>query len=225
MSALPAPEAVPTPSSGRAPARPVRRRMAPDERREDIVQTARGVFARQGLSQTGVRDIAAAAGVSVGTVTYHFTGIAEILAEVITLETSEVYAGDVVATSRQAENGRAQLESYADLLLSGTRRMREHWWLWFDFWTLSAREPRYARWRAEHYKQWRDEVASAFRRGAEDGSLPRAALPGTDVAAAVSSFIALVDGLVVQAYLPLGTITPKRAREILREHVAAAAGG
>ena len=61
-------------------------RQKPAVRRALIVEAARGVILREGLGGTRLRDIAGEAGVSVGTVTYHFESVAEILKEVVVLE-------------------------------------------------------------------------------------------------------------------------------------------
>ncbi|WP_031273697.1 TetR/AcrR family transcriptional regulator, partial [Curtobacterium sp. B8] len=63
----------------------VRARQRPEVRRAMIVAAAREVIVRRGVGSTGLRDIAAEAGVSVGTVTYHFGSVAEILNEVVVL--------------------------------------------------------------------------------------------------------------------------------------------
>jgi len=60
-------------------------------RRRLVVEAAREVLAEKGLAGTGVRDVAAASGVSSGTITYHFRGIDEIFADVLKLETVLFY--------------------------------------------------------------------------------------------------------------------------------------
>ncbi|WP_031261408.1 helix-turn-helix domain-containing protein, partial [Curtobacterium sp. B18] len=62
---------------------PARVRQRPEVRRAMIVEAARAVIVRNGVGATGLRDIAAEADVSVGTVTYHFGSVAEILNEVV----------------------------------------------------------------------------------------------------------------------------------------------
>jgi AcrR family transcriptional regulator len=71
------------------------KREKPEVRRAMIVEAAREVILRKGLTATGLRDIAAEGDVSVGTVTYHFASVAEILDEVVVLETDRFYASIV----------------------------------------------------------------------------------------------------------------------------------
>ncbi len=79
-------------SAARAKRASERTRHPTEVRRPLIVEAARSVIADRGLFATTMRDIAAASGVSLGTVTYHFRGIAEILGEVLDLEMDALYA-------------------------------------------------------------------------------------------------------------------------------------
>src|SRR5512142_3461659 len=82
-------------------------------RRALIVEAARSVIADRGLFATTMRDIAAASQVSLGTWTYHFRGIAEILAEVLDGEMDTLYA-PVVAAAAAMPDGRAALHALID---------------------------------------------------------------------------------------------------------------
>jgi len=89
-----------------------------------------------------MRDIATASDVSLGTITYHFTGITEILAEVLNDEMDSFY-GPVIAAAKAAPDGRAALREIVDGFVASSARAREHWVLWLDFWALSAHEYRF----------------------------------------------------------------------------------
>lgn len=180
-----------------------------------LLQAARGVIAQRGLHATTLRDIAAAGDVAVGTVTYHFSGIAEVLAGVLDAEMQE-YSAPIMATATQAGTGREALQHVIDGLLADGRQARDHWKLWLDFWALSAHDERYASWQRRVYDDLHALVAEALRRGSVDGSLR----PGTDPRTAALEFVALLDGLVVQCYRPLGAITPAQGRAALGEHVS-----
>lgn len=64
---------------------------------------------RTGLAATSLRDIAAAAQVSVGTVTYHFVGVDEILSAVVITESESFYAKVVQAADSEPDPRRAML--------------------------------------------------------------------------------------------------------------------
>jgi AcrR family transcriptional regulator len=177
-------------------ARPARaRRHPPLVRRRLIVEAAREVIARRGMAATRMREVASVAGVSLGTLTYHFAGIDELLASVIHAE-DECFLQPIVDRALAAETGREGLRCLVDGLLNENQRTREHWLVWMDFWTLASHDPRYGRWQGEFYASWREVVTELIARGEADGSLTVAS-PGL----AVTQFLVLTDGVAAQAYL------------------------
>lgn len=192
----------------------IRRRMPPEVRRRMLLQAARGVIAERGLHATTLRDIAAAGDVAVGTVTYHFSGITEVLAGVLDAEMQE-YSAPIMAAAAAAATGREALQLLIDGLLADGQRARDHWKLWLDFWALSAHDDRYADWQRRVYDDLHTLVAEAFRRGGADNSLTVVEDPRTTALESV----ALLDGLVVQCYRPQGAITLARGRAILTERI------
>jgi AcrR family transcriptional regulator len=191
-----------------------RTRHPTEVRRQLIVQAARSVIAERGLFATSIRDIAAASDVSLGTVTYHFTGIAEILAEVLNGEMDSFY-GPVIAAAEAAPDGRAALREIVDGFIASSARAREHWVLWLDFWALSAHDPEYANRQAKIYHRWHGDVQAVFERGSADGSL-RAVPTAED---AITEFMAIFDGMASQAYLPGAEVHPAEARGRLHRYI------
>lgn len=191
----------------------IRRRQPPGIRREMLLQAARAVIAERGLHAATIRDVATAGNVAVGTVTYHFSGIAEVLAGVLEAEMRE-YSDPIMAAARDAPTGKAALECLIHGLMADGPRARDHWKLWLDFWALSAHDPLYARWQSQVYAELHDQVAAALHAGAHDGSLPHDSSAQPPLAAAIR-LIALLDGLVVQCYLPRPRVTLSQARSWL----------
>lgn len=177
-----------------------------------ITEAARTVIAGRGLHATTLRDVAAAADVALGTVTYHFTGIDEVLAEVLKSEML-TYSAPVTDAALEASTGRAGLDLVIDGLLASDDRAGEHWRLWLDFWTLSAHNGEYSQWQAQIYRDLHGVVAELLRRGQDDGSLTV-----SDPVREAIEFVAMLDGLVVQAYLPQSHITPVQARGMLKSY-------
>lgn len=190
-----------------------RTRHPTEVRRPLIVEAARSVIADRGLFGTTMRDIAAASGVSLGTVTYHFSGIAEILAEVLNGEMDALYA-PLVAAAAARPDGRAALHALIDGFLASSPRARQHWVLWLDFWALSAHDAEYASRQAAFYRRWQHDVAAIFDRGAADGTLCV-----EDPDEAVTEFMAIFDGMASRAYLPGADIRPAEARGRLHRYV------
>jgi len=61
-----------------------------DARRQHIVEVAAGCFIAKGFHQTSIRDIAKAAGVSLGNIYNHFPGKLDLIAEIASLEAAEL---------------------------------------------------------------------------------------------------------------------------------------
>jgi AcrR family transcriptional regulator len=181
-------------------------------RRHLIVEAARSVIAERGLFATSVRDIATASDVSLGTITYHFTGIAEILAEVLNREMDSFYS-PAVAAAKAAPDGRAALREIVDGFIASSARAREHWVLWLDFWALSAHDPEYANLQSKIYRRWHADVQAVFERGSADGSLRAASEE------AITEFMAIFDGMASQAYLPGAELRPAEARDRLHRYI------
>ncbi|MEM9635457.1 MAG: TetR/AcrR family transcriptional regulator [Pseudomonadota bacterium] len=81
-----------------------------DARRKHIVETAAICFIEQGFHQTGIRDIAKRAGVSLGNIYNHFDGKTELIAEIATLEADEL--AELQEQLNQTEDPLAALEAF-----------------------------------------------------------------------------------------------------------------
>jgi AcrR family transcriptional regulator len=196
--------------SARAKTASERRRQPTEIRRRLIVDAARAVIAGRGVFATTMRDIAQASEVSVGTLTYHFTGIAEILAEVLQAEMDSFYL-PIVEQARGAADATTAMRLLIDGFFADDERTVQHWRLWLDFWSLSAHAPTHAQWHAKVYEAWRTDVRQVLERGLAAGEF---AVDDLDVV--MIEFMALFDGLAAQVYLPGSPMGPLQARDHLR---------
>ncbi|WP_163541000.1 TetR/AcrR family transcriptional regulator [Occultella kanbiaonis] len=127
-------------SSSRPAPRRVRR-FDPD-RRERIVEACLDVIAEHGVAGTSHRRVAAAADVPLGSMTYHFTGMDDLLHEAFGAFTAEVIATFErrMAQAGDAETARAALVTLiSDDLVSTHRDLV----LTHELYTLAAREESY----------------------------------------------------------------------------------
>jgi AcrR family transcriptional regulator len=177
-----------------------------------IIESARSLIGSQGLSATTLRDVARVSDVALGTVTYHFDGIDAVLAGVLA-EEMVAFSEPVTQAAIAASQGALGLDIIADGLLASDSRAAQHWRLWLDFWALAAHVPRYGAWQSEIYRDLHDLVADLMRRGQRDGSLVV-----FDPERQAVEFVALLDGLVVQSYLPDPRLRTEQARAILKEY-------
>jgi AcrR family transcriptional regulator len=190
-----------------------RRRQPTEVRRALIIAAARGVIAERGLFATTTRDIADAAEVSVGTLTYHFASIAEILGAVLDAEMAEFYE-PVMQRITGAESGAGALRYVIDGFFADDERTRQHWRVWLDFWSLSTHDERYAQWQRDVYARWSADVRVVLLRGRGLGEF---AIP--DIGVAVRDFMAMLDGLAVQAFLHTTSFGPRDAHKHLTSWV------
>jgi AcrR family transcriptional regulator len=203
-------------SGGRAPKarQPWERSRHPTEvRRKLVVEAARKVLAEKGLAATGIRDIAAASGVSSGTISYHFRGIDEIFVDVLKME-ADLFYQPVAELSLGAPTARQGLAVLIDKYLSSDPETLTHWQLWLDNWAAAIHDTRLTAWHTEQYALWRSVVERVIRRGIDGGEFaPR------DAADAAVEFTAMLDGLVMQTFFTGAHLTPDEARRRLSQFV------
>ena len=178
--------------SGTGTARRGGKREKPEVRRAMIVEAARAVILRQGLTATGLRDIAAEGGVSVGTVTYHFASVAEILDEVVVLETDRFYASIVEEVDADADPVHG-IRLLVEPLFTGAPAAEAHWRLWSDYWTAVARQPGLSADRLERIRVWEACLVRTIRRGVEGGAFR--AVDAPEVALKLAAYS---DGIATQ---------------------------
>jgi AcrR family transcriptional regulator len=203
--------------------RPVVRRFAPAQRREQIVEAARTVIAERGLAATTVREIAAAAGVSTGTVTHHFESLDRILEAVLRSETTRVLERRRELL-RERTTALERLLGLAQTLADDADAdTHAYWRLWLDYWARAAHDRRLAAWQADHYREWRAAVEEAIAAGMASGELRRG-----DPAPLAFEITALIDGFMVQALLadgPEGRGSEGRLRAALERMLGSVADG
>ncbi|MBF4618661.1 TetR family transcriptional regulator [Clavibacter sp. VKM Ac-2873] len=197
-------------STGAATATAARRggkREKPEVRRAMIVESARAVILRQGLTATGLRDIAAEGGVSVGTVTYHFASVAEILDEVVVLETDRFYAGAVEEVDADPDPVHG-IRLLVEPLFDGTDASEAHWRLWSDYWTAVARKPALTPERLERLRVWEACLVRTIRRGVDAGAFRAVDAPEVGLKLAAYS-----DGIATQLSQKVPGLDHARALE------------
>ncbi|MEU5022984.1 TetR/AcrR family transcriptional regulator [Streptomyces milbemycinicus] len=195
------------PKARRAVAASARTRQPTEVRRRLIVEAAVPLIVERGSAAVGVRDVAAAAGVSVGTVTYHFESVQEVLSEAMVLHIERYYAALSEAAAR-ATSGAEGLRLLIDALF--TDDTDRHWRMWFDYWHAGDRDQAFARGQAERYESWHGEIRALVERGLAKGDFRCA-----DPAGFAVRFAALADGLALQRLRQAPPLTTEAARRHL----------
>ncbi|WP_329537067.1 TetR family transcriptional regulator (plasmid) [Streptomyces sp. NBC_01450] len=193
----------------RAVAAADRTRQPTEVRRRLIVEAAVPLIAERGSASVGVRDVAAAAGVSVGTVTYHFGSVQEILSEAMVLHIERYYAA-LSEAAAQAAGAAEALRMLVDALF--TEDTDRHWRMWFDYWNAGDQDPdqAFARGQAERYEAWHAQIRELAERGVDEGEFSSDDLGGFTV-----RFAALADGLALQRLRQAPPLSTEDARRHL----------
>ncbi|MEV7086026.1 TetR/AcrR family transcriptional regulator [Streptomyces sp. NPDC093085] len=197
----------------RAVAAASRTRQPTEVRRRLIAEAAVPLIAERGSAAVGVRDVAAAAGVSVGTVTYHFESVQEVLSEAMVLHIERYYAA-LSASAARAGGAAEGLRLLTDALF--TDDTDRHWRMWFDYWHAGDRDEAFARGQAERYENWHGEIRALVERGRDEGDFHC-----PDPAAFTTRFAALADGLALQRLRQSPPLTTEEARRHLRRLIEA----
>ncbi|HEY0389145.1 MAG TPA: TetR/AcrR family transcriptional regulator [Gaiellales bacterium] len=165
-------------------------RLTPERRRQQIVRAARASILERGLASTSVREVARAAGVSLGTVTYHFATIDELLTEVLSVTLRDFYRprrrrmpADATAVDRLRVLIRDHFAS-PDLY--------EQCVIWLEYWPRAIHVASARAWRRRRYGAYHRYIARVLAAGGEAGEFTV-----DDPAELATEFLALFDGLSV----------------------------
>ncbi|MGW8482419.1 TetR/AcrR family transcriptional regulator [Microbacterium sp. NPDC055903] len=112
------------------------------ERRDRIVEACLEVIAERGVAGTTHRKVAAAAGVPLGSMTYHFAGIDELLREAFTRFSHEIADGFEARLSRATTRDAAK-DAVVALIEHDVFAGRRELVLSHELYTLAARDERY----------------------------------------------------------------------------------
>jgi AcrR family transcriptional regulator len=180
-----------------------------------IVDAARKHLLERGLAATSAREVAKAAGVSIGTLTYHFATMDELLAEVL------------ASTMRQFEQTiDDQLAKQPSPLAGLVLLMDAHFGrasvdvglLWIEFWTRSVRVPALRGTELTFRWSLHSKIVHLLEQGADAGEFERP----EDPEAVATEIVALIDGLMIA--VKGGAMTGREARLILERRLTTVLG-
>ncbi|MEV2215025.1 TetR family transcriptional regulator C-terminal domain-containing protein [Streptomyces sp. NPDC050997] len=190
-----------------------RTRQPTEVRRRLIIDAAVPLIAERGYTSVGVRDVAAAAGVSVGTVTYHFDSVQEILSEAMVLHIERYYTA-LSEAAEHATSGAEALRLLIDALF--TDDTDRHWRMWFEYWHAGEQgtDAAFTRGQADRYTAWHRQIHALAERGQADGEFSCDDLDGF-----TARFAALADGLALQRLRQAPPLTTQEARHHLNQFI------
>lgn len=110
--------------------------------RQQIIDAALDIIVSAGAAQATARRIAEAAGVSPGTITYHFTSINDILAQAFAKMSADI-ATAFTARLKAAPDLAAARETVVDLIYGAVSPLSKQMMFSFELYTFVSRNPEY----------------------------------------------------------------------------------
>ena len=178
------------------------RRHDPD-RRGRILDAALDVVAEQGVAGTTHRAVAARADVPLGSLTYHFTGLDDLLEQAFRRhaeQMSVLYAAHFAGVDTHA----GFVDAVTRLIVGNVDATHRDWITTYELYLVALRDPGLR----EVTEQWMRTSRAVLERYVD---------PGT--ARAVD---ALIEGLVLHKTLSTSTLTPREIGDVVGQVVGAA---
>jgi TetR/AcrR family fatty acid metabolism transcriptional regulator len=172
------------------------------QRRREILTAAEKVFAAKGYAAATVDEVAAAAGVSKGTMYNYFENKRDLFHQVF----SEMIAGeesDVAELIARPLSGQEKLRKILALWVNRLERYKGIGRLVLEFWATAAREEQggeLASWFNQMYTRWRNRIAGVIAQGIDEEEFRK----DLDPTVAAALILAILDGIEVQTILDLG---------------------
>jgi AcrR family transcriptional regulator len=180
-----------------------------DARRRDIAKAVLRLVVREGVRGVTIRGVAQEAGWSTGIIS-HFVGDKQALLRAAVQEAAH-HIGQVMETSGLLEQSEDRLQALleAGMPLDGERAATCR--IFFYFQAEGIVDPALGAELATYYAWWREQVELAIVHAQRAGRFA-----GRDATALAEQFVALAEGLGVQAMFDRRAMPPER----LRSHIA-----
>ncbi|HYH61651.1 MAG TPA: TetR/AcrR family transcriptional regulator [Solirubrobacterales bacterium] len=187
---------------------------APADRRGAILVAAARLIAREGVRGLRVEEVASEAGVSPPLLYYHFASRSGLIKAALE-HASEHAPSAALRSAPEGEDGFTAVENALLAELGDDRAVRDNAVVWGEVSASAVFEPALRDDVRRVTEEWSATVASAIRRGMDDGSI---GLTEADPEEAAEVLITLVDGLCAR-WLS-GAMERERARELLAAAIA-----
>ncbi|GAB2756591.1 TetR/AcrR family transcriptional regulator [Amycolatopsis magusensis] len=192
----------------------------PGSRRTEVAEAVFRVVVTRGLAQASLRNVAAEAGLAIGSVRHYFTGSDEMIEFALEVFIERVSVRvlarvDDVRAASSAEARRAAVEELlAELLPLDDERYTECV-VWLAFADAARTSPRLQPLLRKLYDGTRMVIRKVLERSAASGNLTE----GLDIEVEVERLGALIDGLLTDGVVQPDRMTPELSRAVLRAHL------
>jgi AcrR family transcriptional regulator len=175
-------------------------------RRAQVLRAARACIVALGYERVTVRDVAAAAGVSTGTVVHYF-GDKESVLEAALLDKVQDTGIALRAALAGTRTARERLERLVEASLPQTNEVRDEWRLWLTFWGEATRNERLRAVSERQHRRWTRFMARIIAEGIASGEFVQ-----VDPSTVAAQIAAQIDGMAVQATLQNPRLDADRMR-------------
>jgi AcrR family transcriptional regulator len=147
---------------------PSRREQQRQERRQQILEAALDVFTTQGFHASNVSDVAAAAGVSQGTIYWYFES-KEDLFNAAVLSYFEQFGQDTMAHLEGPETSAGKLREMARAMAGLAGGAEGLFTLFLEYWASSARREEVGQMWSDLLNEYKDAVVAIIEDGVRRG--------------------------------------------------------
>jgi AcrR family transcriptional regulator len=188
-------------------------------RKRAILEATLRLVADQGAAAVRLRDVARAAGVSVGSLQYYFDSRDQLIRAAF-----DQHARDVVDLVARAGDASAPAPARLGAVIEAAvlrPDLRQSAALWMEFVTAGLHDDQLRALLAEAYEAWRDLLAEVVRAGTETRDF-RPLLPAETV---VACLVALIDGFELAVAIDVADATPAAIAGKIKQAAAALLAG
>ncbi|RBP61719.1 TetR family transcriptional regulator [Brevibacterium sanguinis] len=181
--------------------------------RHRIIATAWELYADHGIDNVPTSDVAAACGLSVSTINYHFRTKTQLL------EAALRHSLTIIATTRNLtapDDPIAALRHFSWLHAGVDQKVRRVWSIWLQSWSRAVVDERSRLNLAAVYTEWLDLVTGVIVAGQRAG-----AVRSGNTTRMVKSLSIFIDGLGVARATGQIPITDEEALEMLEDYLNA----
>jgi AcrR family transcriptional regulator len=196
-------EAPRTAPARRRPGRPPGADPRRPERLEQILDAACRAILERGFPATRIADIAAAAGVSTGTVHYYFATKDEVLVAALKWASGRLFARIEEPADDDAS---ARLSRLLEVSVPYPGPARDEYVLWIELWLRVLHDRALLAQCEEFSAQWRGYFQDVVRRGVESGEFA----PAAEADEVSERLVAFVDGVGFETALGYRWTSPER---------------
>jgi AcrR family transcriptional regulator len=188
-----------------------------EQRREEILESTWKLIAREGLSATNMRSLAAAAGYANGALSYYFNGKDDLLRaafEYVLKQTSLR-----MAEATRGLTGLAALRAFCLEILPDSELKLLEARVVLPFWSSAVTEPAFAQLHEQAMSAWRRQMRRYLAEAVEARELAAPARPQQH-AETVEALLSLLTGDQILALLSPKQHTPRMMRSVLSTFLA-----